>query len=34
MISPGDVELLHLTDDPDHAVQCVLDRYRDRASAQ
>jgi uncharacterized protein (TIGR00730 family) len=31
MIAPGDVELLHLTDDPDHAVQVVLDCYRTRA---
>ena len=33
MISPGDVDLLHLTDDPDHAVECVLDAYRTRAAA-
>jgi hypothetical protein len=31
MIAPGDVDLLHLTDDPDHAVQLVLDCYRTRA---
>ena len=31
MIAPGDVDLLHLTDDPDHAVQVVLDCYRTRA---
>jgi uncharacterized protein (TIGR00730 family) len=31
MISPGDIDLLHLTDDPDHAVQCVLDCYRTRS---
>jgi uncharacterized protein (TIGR00730 family) len=31
MISQGDIDLLHLTDDPDHAVQLVLDCYRTRA---
>ncbi|MBA3843007.1 MAG: TIGR00730 family Rossman fold protein [Actinobacteria bacterium] len=30
MISPGDVDLLHLTDDPAEAVQLVLDRYEER----
>ncbi len=30
MISSEDLELLHLTDDPDHAVQCVVDGYRNR----
>ena len=31
MIAPSDIDLLHLTDDPGHAVQCVLDCYRTRA---
>ena len=31
MISPGDVELLHCTDDPDEAVQLVLDAYARRS---
>jgi uncharacterized protein (TIGR00730 family) len=30
MISPVDIELLHLTDDPDEAVQLVLDCYERR----
>jgi hypothetical protein len=30
MVSPEDVEKLHLTDDPDDAVRCVLDRYAER----
>ena len=33
MISPDDVELLHLTDDPEDAVQTVIDCY-DRRCAQ
>jgi uncharacterized protein (TIGR00730 family) len=32
MISPEDVELLHLTDDPDKAVQLVLERYEQRST--
>ena len=32
MISPEDVELLHLTDDPDKAVQLVLERYEQRSA--
>jgi uncharacterized protein (TIGR00730 family) len=32
MISPEDVELLHLTDDPDKAVQLVLERYAQRST--
>jgi uncharacterized protein (TIGR00730 family) len=32
MISPEDVELLHLTDDPDKAVQLVLERYAQRSA--
>ena len=32
MISPDDVELLHLTDDPDDAVRIVLDCYDDRCA--
>jgi uncharacterized protein (TIGR00730 family) len=32
MISPEDVELLHLTDDPDQAVQHVLDCYEQRCA--
>jgi uncharacterized protein (TIGR00730 family) len=32
MISPDDVELLHATDDPEHAVSCVLDRYVSRST--
>jgi hypothetical protein len=32
MISPDDVELLHLTDDPDEAVQLVLDCYVKRCA--
>ncbi|MDX6425397.1 MAG: hypothetical protein QOD52_802, partial [Gaiellaceae bacterium] len=27
MISPADLELLHVTDDPDDAVQRVLESY-------
>jgi uncharacterized protein (TIGR00730 family) len=30
MISPADLELLHVTDDPDHAVQFVLGGYDQR----
>jgi uncharacterized protein (TIGR00730 family) len=30
MISPDDVELLHLTDDPEEAVKLVVDRYEHR----
>jgi uncharacterized protein (TIGR00730 family) len=30
MISPGDVELLQLTDDPEEAVKLVVDRYEHR----
>jgi uncharacterized protein (TIGR00730 family) len=33
MISPGDLDLLHLTDDPAEAVQLVLDRYEERAAS-
>jgi uncharacterized protein (TIGR00730 family) len=32
MISPDDVALLHLTDDPDGAVQLVLDQYEHRCT--
>jgi uncharacterized protein (TIGR00730 family) len=32
MISPEDVELLHLTDDPDQAVQLVLECYEQRCA--
>jgi uncharacterized protein (TIGR00730 family) len=32
MISPDDVELLHLTDDPDQAVQFVLECYEKRCA--
>ena len=32
MISPEDVELLHLTDDRDEAVRLVLERYEQRAA--
>jgi uncharacterized protein (TIGR00730 family) len=32
MISPEDVELLHLTDDRDEAVQLVLERYEQRCT--
>ena len=32
MISPEDVDLLHLTDDPDEAVQLVLDCYERRCA--
>jgi uncharacterized protein (TIGR00730 family) len=32
MISPEDAELLHLTDDPDEAVQLVLSCYRERCA--
>jgi len=32
MISPEDVELLHLTDDPDEAVQLVLECYERRCT--
>jgi len=32
MISPDDVELLHLTDDPDDAVQMVVDCYERRCA--
>ena len=32
MISPADLELLHLTDDPEEAVACVLDRYEQRCA--
>jgi predicted Rossmann-fold nucleotide-binding protein len=30
MISPDDVELLQLTDDPEEAVKLVVDRYEHR----
>jgi len=30
MVSPGDLELLTVTDDPAEAVRCVLDRYAQR----
>jgi uncharacterized protein (TIGR00730 family) len=33
MISPDDVELLHVTDDPDEAVRLVLERYAHRDGA-
>ena len=32
MISPDDVELLHVTDDADEAVRLVLDRYEQRCA--
>jgi predicted Rossmann-fold nucleotide-binding protein len=32
MISPDDIELLHVTDDPDEAVQLVLDCYERRCA--
>jgi uncharacterized protein (TIGR00730 family) len=32
MISPDDIELLHVTDDPDEAVQRVLERYDQRCA--
>ncbi len=32
MISPGDLQLLHKTDDPDEAVQIVLDSYERRCA--
>ena len=32
MISPDDIELLHVTDDPDDAVQLVLDCYERRCA--
>jgi predicted Rossmann-fold nucleotide-binding protein len=32
MISHDDVALLHLTDDPDEAVQLVLDQYEHRCT--
>ncbi len=32
MISPDDLELLHVTDDPDEAVQRVLERYDQRCA--
>jgi uncharacterized protein (TIGR00730 family) len=34
MISPDDVELLHVTDDAERAVQIVVDCYRERCAAQ
>ena len=33
MISPEDVELLHLTDDPDEAVRLIVESYDARAAA-
>ena len=33
MISPGDVELLHATDDPEEAVSIVLERYERRGAS-
>ncbi len=32
-VSPEDLELLTVTDDPGHAVRCVLDRYEQRAAS-
>jgi predicted Rossmann-fold nucleotide-binding protein len=32
LISPEDVELLHLTDDPKEAVELVVSRYRTRVA--
>ena len=32
MISPEDVDLLHLTDDPDQAVRLVLECYEQRCA--
>jgi hypothetical protein len=32
MISPADVALLHVTDDPDDAVRVVLDCYERRCA--
>jgi uncharacterized protein (TIGR00730 family) len=32
-VAPEDLELLTLTDDPAHAVRCVLDRYEQRAAS-
>jgi uncharacterized protein (TIGR00730 family) len=32
MISPDDLELLHLTDDPEHAVELVVDCYERRCA--
>ncbi|HEY2542024.1 MAG TPA: hypothetical protein VGH92_03125, partial [Gaiellaceae bacterium] len=32
MVSADDLDLLHVTDDPVEAVQCVLDRYVERES--
>ena len=32
MISPDDIELLHMTDDADEAVQLVLDAYKQRCA--
>jgi uncharacterized protein (TIGR00730 family) len=32
MISPDDIELLHVTDDPDEAVRLVLERYDRRCA--
>jgi len=32
MISPDDVELLHVTDDPEEAVEVVVERYEGRRS--
>jgi hypothetical protein len=33
MVSPEDVELLHLTDDADDAIETVVDCYRRRCAA-
>jgi uncharacterized protein (TIGR00730 family) len=33
MISPGDLELLHVTDDPDEAVSMVLEHWTEREAA-
>jgi predicted Rossmann-fold nucleotide-binding protein len=33
MISPEDVELLHVTDDPEEAVRLVVESYDSRNSA-
>ena len=32
LISPGDVDLLYLTDEPDEAVRRVVSRYDDRVA--
>ncbi len=34
LISPGDLELIHVTDDPEDAVDVVVDSYRRRAAGE